>query len=219
MDWWGPVVYETYGGTESLGTIATPKRWLRKPGTVGKPVRGVTVRILSESGDELPAGEIGEIWLETPAGPPEYFKDPEKSASIRRGRMVTLGDIGYLDSDGDLFLRDRKIDLIISGGVNIYPAEVESALLAAPQVADVAVIGVPDAEWGEQVVALVELKPGVAPDEATRTALLAACREQLAGFKCPRRLDFVEHLPRLPNGKIEKRRLRDLAWADEDSKI
>jgi long-chain acyl-CoA synthetase len=155
MDWFGPVVYETYGGTESVATIATPRRWLQKPGTVGKPIRGVTVHILDDDGNECPPGTSGAIYIESHAGArAEYFKDPEKTASMRRGDLVTLGDVGYLDEDGYLFLNDRKVDMVISGGVNIYPAEIESVLLQSPLVADVAVIGVPDEEWGEQVMAV-----------------------------------------------------------------
>jgi long-chain acyl-CoA synthetase len=219
MDWWGPVVYETYGGTESSGTIATPRRWLEKPGTVGKPIHGVAVRILDASGRELPPGEVGEIWMESAAGPSEYYKDPVKTAQMRRGRMVTLGDVGYLDEDGYLFLRDRRIDLIISGGANIYPAEVEAALLEDPLIADVAVIGIPDEEWGEQVKAIVELKPGVSPDASAASGIIGRCRTRIAHYKCPRTVDFVERLPRLPNGKVEKRRLREPYWADRDSAI
>ncbi|HKE75882.1 MAG TPA: AMP-binding protein [Acidimicrobiales bacterium] len=220
MDWWGPVVYETYGGTEGAATIATPRRWLERPGTVGKAIHGVTVRILDDNGDELPHGETGDIWIDVAAGPPsEYFKDPEKTSRMRRGRMVTLGDIGYLDEDGFLFLRDRKIDMIISGGVNIYPAEVEAALLSAPEVADAVVIGVPDPEWGEQVKAIVEPQPGVAPTSELAGVLIDHCRSRIAGFKLPRSVDFVERLPRLPNGKVEKRRLRDPYWAARDTAI
>jgi long-chain acyl-CoA synthetase len=138
---------------------------------------------------------------------------------MRRGRMITLGDIGYLDDDGFLFLRDRKIDLIISGGVNIYPAEVEAALLADPDVADVAVIGVPDDDWGEQVKAIVELRPGMPASAETAGAIIERCRARIAPFKCPRSVEFVDVLPRLPNGKVEKRRLRDVYWAARESAI
>jgi long-chain acyl-CoA synthetase len=219
MDWWGPVVYETYGGTEGVATIATPRRWLAKPGTVGKAIHGTTVHILDDDGNQLPAGEVGNIWIESAAGPSEYFKDPEKTAKMRRGRMITLGDVGLLDEDGFLFLRDRKIDMIISGGVNIYPAEVEAALLADPDIADAVVIGVPDDEWGEQVKAIVELRPGVAPGETTEAAIIGRCRDRIARFKCPRNVDFVDSLPRLPNGKVEKRRIRDQYWAARDAAI
>ena len=219
MDWWGPVVYETYGGTEGAATIATPKSWLRKPGTVGKPIFGVTVHIVGEEGEDLPTGQVGEIWIESSAGSSEYYKDPQKTAEMRRGEMVTLGDVGYLDEDNFLFLRDRKIDLIISGGANIYPAEVEAALLEDPMVADVAVIGIPDDEWGEQVKAVVELQPGVDAGDGTASEIIERCRARIARYKCPRSIDFIDHLPRLPNGKVEKRRLRDPHWNDRESAI
>jgi long-chain acyl-CoA synthetase len=219
MDWWGPVVYETYGGTESAGTIATPRRWLERPGTVGKAIHGVTVRILDGSGRPLAVGEVGEIWIESAAGPSEYYKDPTKTSQMLRGRMVTLGDVGYLDEAGYLFLRDRRIDLIISGGANVYPAEVEAALLEDPVIADAAVIGIPDEEWGEEVKAIVELRPGNAADAATAAEIIGRCRRRIAHYKCPRTVDFVERLPRLPNGKVEKRRLREPYWADRDTAI
>ena len=219
MDWWGPVVYETYGGSESPGTIATPRRWLEKPGTVGKAIHGVTVRILDAEGRELPPGQVGEIWMESAGGPSEYYKDREKTSRMRRGRLVTLGDVGYLDEDGYLFLRDRRIDLIISGGANVYPAEVEAALLDDPLIADVAVIGIPDEEWGEQVKAIVELKPGVPAGPSTESGIIDRCRARIAHYKCPRTVDFIDHLPRLPNGKVEKRRIREPYWAHRDSAI
>jgi long-chain acyl-CoA synthetase len=213
MDWWGPVVYETYGGTETSGTIATPRRWLERPGTVGKAIHGVTVRILDAYGLELSAGEVGEIWIESAVGPSEYYKDREKTSEMRRGRMVTLGDVGYLDEGGYLFLRDRRTDLIISGGANIYPAEVEATLLEDPLIADVAVIGIPDEEWGEQVKAIVELRPGAQAGPLAEGQIIDRCRTRIAHYKCPRSVDFIEHLPRMPNGKVEKRRLREPYWA------
>ena len=149
----------------------------------------------------------------------EYFKDREKSASIRRGSLVTLGDVGYFDDDGFLFLCDRKIDMIISGGVNIYPAEVEACLLAHDAVADVAVIGVPDDDWGESVKAIVEPRAGIDAGPELADELAEHCRERIARFKCPRSIDFVAVLPRLPNGKIEKRRLREPYWAGQQRAI
>jgi long-chain acyl-CoA synthetase len=219
MDWWGPVVYETYGGTESAATIARPERWLERPGTVGRAIKGVTLHILDAEGDELPVGEVGEIWIDSTISQSEYYKDAAKSSSIRRGRMLTLGDVGYVDADGYLFLRDRKIDMIISGGANIYPAEVEAALLADDRIADATVIGVPDDEWGEQVRAIVELRAGVPADGSTAGSIIAGCRERIAHYKCPRAVDFVDALPRLPNGKVEKRRLRDPFWVGRENAI
>jgi long-chain acyl-CoA synthetase len=162
---------------------------------------------------------VGDIWIESDAGPSEYYKDPGKSEAMTRGRMITLGDVGFLDDDGYLFLRDRKIDMIISGGVNIYPAEVEAALLADEAIADATVIGIPDGEWGEQVKAVVELRPGIPATSETEEQILDRCRSRIARFKCPRSIDFVDALPRLPNGKVEKRRLRDPYWSDRSSVI
>jgi long-chain acyl-CoA synthetase len=220
MDWFGPVVYETYGGTEGAATIATPRRWLAKPGTVGRPIVGAEVKILDDDGHECAPGVAGSIYVgSTRTAAAEYFKDAEKSASIRRGHLVTLGDVGYFDDDGDLFLCDRKIDMLITGGVNVYPAEVEACLLGHPAVADVAVIGVPDDEWGESVLAIVEPAIGRTPDAEVADALVVHCRERIARFKCPRRVEFVDMLPRLPNGKVEKRRLREPHWAGHDRSI
>jgi long-chain acyl-CoA synthetase len=220
MEWFGPVVYETYGGTEGAATIASPRRWLQKPGTVGRPIVGAVVKILDDEGNECAANVPGSIYIGSDRKEAaEYFKDREKSASIRRGNLVTLGDVGYLDDDGFLFLCDRKIDMVISGGVNIYPAEVEACLLEHDAVADVAVIGVPDAEWGESVQAIVEPMADVGPGPELADALIAHCREHIAHFKCPRRVDFVAQLPRLPNGKIEKRRLREPYWAGQQRTI
>ena len=220
MDWLGPVVYETYGGTESVATIATPKRWLAKPGTVGRPIRGVTLHILDDDGNECPVGVAGAIYVEhAMATGMEYFKDPDKTRSMRRGNLVTLGDVGYLDEDGFLFLRDRKVDMVISGGVNIYPAEVEAVLLQCDLVGDAAVIGVPDEELGEIVLAIVEPAVPASDGDETAVAILDFCNDRLARFKHPRRVELVERLPRLPNGKIEKRRLREPYWEGHKRRI
>ena len=220
MDWLGPVVYETYGGTESVATIATPRRWLQKPGTVGRAIRGVTLHILDDDGVELAPGEVGAIYIENALAPvAEYFKDPDKTADMRRGDWVTLGDVGFLDEDGYLFLRDRTVDMVISGGVNIYPAEIESVLLECDLIADVAVIGIPDDEWGESVLAIVELVDGCAPTDEVEQAILGFCDGRLARFKQPRRVEFVDELPRLPNGKIQKRTLRIPYWEHAERAI
>jgi long-chain acyl-CoA synthetase len=209
MEWWGPVIWETYGGMEGAATIAKPHRWLEKPGTVGRAVRGMTVKILDDEGTEVPAGELGHVYLEPDLPTFEYRDDPRLTASVHQGRAFTLGDIGFLDEDGYLFLRDRAKDMIISGGVNIYPAESEAVLAAHPAVGDVAVIGIPDPEWGESVKAVVELADGYAPGDEMAAELIAFCRGRLAGFKCPRSVDFADHLPRTDGGKLFKRLLRD----------
>ena len=220
MDWLGPVIYETYGGTEAAATIAKPKRWLDKPGTVGKPIHGVRVRILDDDGNDVPAGTPGIVHIESERQPPaEYLNDPEKTKSTFQRGGVSLGDVGYLDEDGFLFLCDRKIDMVISGGVNIYPAEVEAALLTHPAVGDAIVIGAPDAEWGERVHAVVEPAAGAVAGDELAAELIAHCQSRIARFKCPRTVEFVDELPRLPNGKVEKRRLRDVLWATQDQKI
>ena len=183
-------------------------------------MHGVAIHIVGENGVDLPVGEVGAIYIEHHNGTrSEYFKDPDKTASMRLGDWVTLGDVGYLDDDGCLFLRDRDVDLIISGGVNVYPAEVESVLLASDLVLDTAVIGVPDDEWGEKVLALVELVAGVDDRDQARRQLLDFCDGRLARFKRPRQIEFVDDLPRLPSGKVQKRLLREPYWAAAERSI
>ncbi len=209
IEWFGPVVNEYYAATEGSGTTIGSEEWLKKPGTVGKPPTPDHIRILDDDGNDLPAGEIGTVYLKAPPGRFEYYKDPEKTASSYRDTHFTLGDVGYLDEDGYLFLTDRSANLIISGGVNVYPAEVEAEMIAHPAVGDVAVIGVPDDEWGEVVVAVVEPQPDVEPSEELAAELIAFARDRLAHYKCPRRVDFRAELPRHDNGKLYKRLLRD----------
>jgi long-chain acyl-CoA synthetase len=209
IQWWGPIIYEYYAGSEGNGFCAIgPEEWLAHPGSVGRSLLG-PAHILDEEGHEQPAGEAGQIWFET-AGRFEYHNDPAKTASVfNQQGWSTLGDIGYLDDEGFLYLTDRVSHMIISGGVNIYPQEVENVLVLHPLIADVAVIGVPDAEMGESVKAVVQLAdPSLASDEIA-AELIAYCRARIAAFKCPRTVDFVTELPRLPNGKLLKRRLRD----------
>ncbi|GAA2884186.1 fatty-acid--CoA ligase FadD4 [Streptosporangium fragile] len=206
MDWWGPVLYEYYGSTESTIAFAVkPGEWLERPGTVGRPAPTFQARILDEDGKELPPGEPGMIYVASNLGGFEYRKDPAKTAASMRGEWYAPGDIGYLDEDGYLFLCDRRTDLIVSGGVNIYPAEIEAALLEHPAVADVAVIGVPDEEWGHTVVALVQPSPGTRP---SREELLEHLGPRLARFKHPRVVEFRDELPRTPTGKLSRSRVR-----------
>ncbi|SHN39827.1 acyl-CoA synthetase [Cryptosporangium aurantiacum] len=213
IDWLGPKLVEFYAGSEGAGmTVATSEDWLAHPGTVGRAAVG-TVHIVGDDGAELPAGEIGSIWF-SGGGSFEYHNDPEKTAGAHdeRGR-ATLGDLGHLDEDGFLYLADRRTDLIISGGVNVYPAEIENALVMHPAVADVAVIGVPDPEMGQSVRAVVQPEAGTDPTAELAEELVRHCRERLAGFKCPRSIVFTAELPRLPSGKLLRRRVRE-AFAD-----
>jgi long-chain acyl-CoA synthetase len=220
MDWWGPVIWETYGGTEGAATIASPQRWLEKPGTVGRAIKGMTVRILDDDGVQLEPNELGNVYLESQVGGGfSYHRDPEQTAAAYRGKAFTLGDIGYLDDDGFLFIADRKKDMIISGGVNIYPAEIESVLLAHPAVADTAVLGAPDPEWGEQVRAVVQPSAAYSPSPELADELIAYCRGRLASYKCPRRIEFHPELPRTETGKLAKRALREELWAGADRQI
>ncbi len=208
IDWWGPIIWEYYAGSEGVGvTTINSQDWLRKPGSVGKAMLG-ELRILDEDGRELPPGEIGMVYF---AGGPafEYFNEPEKTRSVYLGDMATYGDLGHVDEEGFLFLSDRRADLIISGGVNIYPQEIESALLQHEAVADCAVIGVPNPEFGEEVKACVQLHPGRDPGAETEEALITFCREMLSNVKCPRSVDFIDELPRLENGKLPRRLLKD----------
>ncbi len=217
IDWWGPVVSEYYGGTEGgfISTI-TASEWLERPGSVGRVIPTMEVTVVDEHGAALPAGEVGELWFRSLLGIDfEYHNDPAKTAAAHREPGVgTLGDVGYLDADGYLYLSDRKIDLIISGGVNIYPAEIEGILSGHPDVADVAVIGIPDDEMGEQVLAVVELAASAVAGEAMAASLAAHCRAHLAGYKCPRRWDFTDALPRNEVGKLSKKALRAPYWTD-----
>ena len=174
----------------------------------------MTVTILDDDGNPLPAGEVGHVYLDAPGMTFEYRGDPGATAAAHRGRAFTLGDIGYLDEDGYLFLCDRAKDLIISGGVNVYPAEIEGVLAAHPCVGDVAVIGVPDDEWGEQVKAVVELVETAEPSAELEAELRALCREHLAGYKCPRSFDFRDDLQRTDGGKLAKRAIREQYWAE-----
>ena len=199
-------VWEYYGASEGMATIISPEEWVAKPGSVGRPFPGLSIRILDDAGDVLPTGEVGAIYISTFGGPGfEYHQAPEKTRSAWRDGYFTVGDLGWLDEDGYLFLADRRTDLILSGGVNIYPAEVETALLEEPDVVDAAVFGLPDERMGQRVHAVVELRPGAPRDEESLRRRLAG---HLADFKLPRSIEFVDELPREPNGKVLKTRLR-----------
>ncbi len=209
IEWWGPIVHEYYSGTETCGITAIgPDEWLEKPGSVGRAVLG-SLRITDDEGHLLAAGEEGNVCFAD--GPRfEYHNDPEKTArAYDRNGWATLGDIGRIDEEGYLFLTDRKSFMIISGGVNIYPQEIENCLVAHPKVADVAVIGVPDEEMGECVVAVVQPAAGIVPDDALGEELRGFVRAALGGVKTPRRFDFRADLPREPTGKLMKRKLVD----------
>ncbi len=210
IEWLGPVVVEYYAATEGLGTLVDSKTWLEHPGTVGRPMAPGLVKVGDEDGNELPAGEVGLVFLQAPAATRfDYYHDTEKTTGAFRGDYFTLGDMGYVDTDGFLYLTDRTANLIISGGVNIYPAEVDAVLLEHPAVGDVATIGVPDEEWGEVVKAVVQPAEGVEGSDALATELMDFCRAHLAHYKCPRSVDFVSELPREDTGKIFKRKLRE----------
>src|SRR4051794_18174220 len=219
IEWWGPILYEYYAGTEGNGsTFIRSEEWLEHPGSVGRALVG-KVHIIDEQGNELPPGQEGSIYF-SGGGQFEYHHDAEKTAGSRLpGGLSTLGDVGYLDANGWLYLTDRKAYMIISGGVNIYPREIEDVLIQHPSVADVAVFGVPNDDLGEEVKAVIQVLPGVTAGDDLARDLLAFCRQQLAGFKVPRSVDFEDELPRLPTGKLYKRLLRDKYWGKTDSRI
>jgi len=219
LDWWGPVVTEYYAASEGGGTVITGPQWLARPGSVGLPWPGSEIHVLDPEGNDMPPCQPGLVYLRMGASTFDYHKDEEKTRASRARGMFTVGDIGYLDADGYLFLCDRKSDMIISGGVNIYPAEIENALSAHPAVEDVAVFGIPHEDWGEEIKAVVQPVPGAEPGPALTADLLAFLDGRLAKFKLPRTIDYVAELPRDPNGKLYKRRLRDPYWAGRDRAI
>lgn len=222
IDWWGPKITEYYGSTEgSVITMIDSEEWLAKGGSVGKPVEGMEVIVVADDGTRLGPNESGTLYFRSAAGMDfEYHNAPEKTAeSHLEPGVFTTGDVGYLDDEGYMWLSDRKIDMIISGGVNIYPAEIEGVLGGHDLVADVAVIGVPNEEFGEEVKAVVVANDGVSADDALRETLIAHCREHLAGFKRPRSIDFVDELPRTGTGKIQKAKVRAPYWEGTDRAI
>ncbi|MFA1702877.1 acyl-CoA synthetase [Mycobacterium intracellulare] len=218
MEWFGPIIHEYYGGTEGFaGTTIGPREWLAHPGSVGIPM--APVHVLDEDGRELAVGESGELYFE--GGPDfEYFKDPAKTASVCNDRgWRSLGDMGYVDRDGYLYLTDRSTYMIVSGGVNIYPQEAENLLVMHPKLVDAAVFGVPNEEFGEEVKAVVQPADGVVAGPELEAELIDYCRAHLAGYKCPRSVEFDAELPRDPNGKLYKRRIRERYWQGRVSRI
>jgi len=222
IDWWGPVVGEYYGSTEgSIVTTISAREWLERPGSVGRASPTVEISIRDDAGRTLPAGESGQIYVRNLMGSDfEYLNEPQKTAEVHLSPGVfTFGDIGYFDEDGYLYLSDRKIDMIISGGVNIYPAEIEAVLVQHPAVEDVAVFGVPNEEFGEEVKAVVKLTADATPDETLSAELIEYCRAHLAHYKAPRSIDYEADLPRHETGKLYKRLLRDRYWVDQGRTI
>ena len=210
IEWWGPILWEYYAATEGGATLVDSHTWLQHPGTVGRHAHDDGIIIRDDDGNVCPPGVPGTVWIKTARGADfEYFGDEEKTAKTVVETHFTLGDVGYLDEDRWLYLTDRSANLIISGGVNIYPAEVDAVILGHPAVGDVAVIGVPNDDMGEEVKAVVELRDGVAPSPELAADIIAFTRDRIAHFKCPRTVDFVDRLPREDNGKIYKRRLRE----------
>ena len=212
IDWWGPILVEYYGGTEGNGvTVCSSAEWLAHPGTVGRAL-AVNVKIVAEGGEEVLTGEIGQVYF-TEGLPFSYHNDPEKTKAAYNDKgWSTLGDVGYVDDEGYLYLTDRKAYTIISGGVNIYPQEVENLLIGHPDVADVAVFGIPHEEMGEEVKAVVQPADMSRAGSKLEAELIAFCRAHLSHVKCPRTIDFDPELPRTPTGKLLKRIVRDRYW-------
>jgi long-chain acyl-CoA synthetase len=220
IEWWGPIIHEYYGATEAMGFIACDsKQWLAHKGTVGRVVSG-ELHVCDDDMNEMPSGTPGTLWFVTPT-PVQYFRDEVRSREAQSpdGRMSTVGDIGYVDDDGYVYLTDRATFMIISGGVNIYPQETENLLITHPKVADAAVFGIPNVDLGEEVKAVVELMPGSAPGPAIERELIEFCQTRLARHKCPRSIDFEDTLPRLATGKLYKRQLRDRYWPDGTTRV
>jgi long-chain acyl-CoA synthetase len=220
LDWWGPVIWEYYGATEGGGTTATPEDWLKYPGTVGSPWAISELKITDDDGNPVETGTPGTVWMRMGGQDFEYKGDKQKTDENHDADgFFTVGDIGYLNEDGFLFLCDRKSDMIIAGGINIYPAEIEGEIIAHPQVADVAVFGIPDDDMGEQIKAVVQPLEGIAADDELRASIMGHIEGRLAKFKWPRSIDFSDELPREPTGKLLKRQLRDPYWQGRDTAI
>ncbi|MFP6626387.1 MAG: AMP-binding protein [Deltaproteobacteria bacterium] len=218
IEWWGPVIDEYYGSTEcGMATYITSAEALAHPGSVGRAIEDVTVAILKTDGDPCPAGEVGDVYVGNLASEGfQYYGDPDKRERSMKEGLFTNGDMGYLDEDGYLFLVDRRADMIISGGVNIYPAEIEAVLHGHKEVADCAVFGIPDKEWGEAVHAVIE---SAAEARLDAGQIQSYCAKHLSGYKVPRSVEFADQLPRQPSGKIYKRKLREKYWQGRNSSI
>ena len=222
IDWLGPILHEYYAGSEGgAGFMVNSEEWLRKPGTVGRLPAPDALRIYDDEGSEiLERGRPGTLYFQvSPVAPFEYFKDPTKTAGAHRDGYFTLGDVGYLDEDDYLFLTGRTAECIISGGVNIYPQEIDNEIIKHPAVEDSCAIGVPNPEWGEEVKVVVTLHPGHAPSDPLAAEILQFARARLAGYKVPRTLDFVAELPRSPAGKIQRGKVRAPYWAGRTRQI
>jgi acyl-coenzyme A synthetase/AMP-(fatty) acid ligase len=223
IGWWGDAIMEYYAGTEGGGTIIRAPEWMTHKGSVGRHWTNGKIHILDEEGREIEEpGKEGAIYFEAPPQAEarfNYYKDDKKTAGTYRGNLFTIGDIGYVDPEGYLYLTDRQSNMIISGGVNIYPQETESHLVTHPKVYDVAVIGVPNDDLGEEVKAVVVPAPGVAPGAALADELIQFCRAHIAHYKCPRTVDFATELPRTETGKMQKRLLRDRYWQGHSSRL
>jgi long-chain acyl-CoA synthetase len=206
-------VWEYYGASEGGGTVISPAEWLQHPGSVGKPFPGTEFVILDDDGNRLPAGEVGTVWVRPGDSSFEYHNDAQKTADSHRNGFFSVGDAGYLDDDGYLYLADRKSDMVITGGVNVYPREIEECLLGHDEIVDCAVLGLPDDEWGEVLYAIVQPVAGASLDE---DAVVAYVRQHLADYKRPRVVELVAELPRDPNGKVRKPKLRE-AYLARDS--
>lgn len=219
IEWWGDSIWEYYAATEGGGTIVGPQDWLKKPGTVGSPWPGAEVIVVDEDGNDLPPFQSGTVYMKMPGNLFEYKGDKEKTEKSRLRGFFTVGDIGYLDDDGFLFLNDRANDMIIAGGVNIYPAEIEGALVQHEAVGDVAVFGIPNEDTGEEIKAVIELRPGWEPTDETTATIMDWLRGQVAKQKLPRSIDYTTEMPRDPNGKLYKRRLKDPYWEGREGNI
>lgn len=219
IEWFGPVVWEYYAATEGGTFWVDSTEWLKKPGSVGRTVEGTKYKVLDDDGEPVPTGTTGTVYFQASENRFEYFKAPDKTASAYRGDFFTMGDMGYVDGDGYLFLTGRSAETIIAGGVNIYPQEIDDVLTLHPAVYEVCTVGVPHEEWGESVKSVVEVNAGFEAGEELAAELLAWCRENLPDFKRPRSIDFATDLPRMPTGKIQRGLVRAPYWRDRDRAI